>query len=245
MTAKETMPIPQNAKILALSPHLDDAVFGCGEALALHPGATVATVFAGIPEHFAALTDWDAASGFDNARQAMSLRREEDRAALRQLAGTPIWMDFYDSQYKNSPPVETISDAIAKLAGRVAPDVILFPSGLFHSDHALVHDAAMLLWRERGRHAKTKWLMYEEPSYRRVAGLLQRRLTDLQTQGACATPAHVGNAGSEHAASIKRKAVHCYASQLRALERSVEGGYADVFAPERYWRIDAMQAKGY
>ena len=36
--------------VVVLSPHLDDAVLGCGRLLSAHPGATVVTVYAGAPE---------------------------------------------------------------------------------------------------------------------------------------------------------------------------------------------------
>ena len=34
-------------RVVVLSPHLDDAVLGCGRLMAAHPGATVVTVYAG------------------------------------------------------------------------------------------------------------------------------------------------------------------------------------------------------
>ncbi len=37
------------ARVVVVSPHLDDAVLGCGQLLAAWPGATVVTVFAGKP----------------------------------------------------------------------------------------------------------------------------------------------------------------------------------------------------
>jgi hypothetical protein len=40
------------------------------------------------------------------------------------------------------------------------------------------------------------------------------------------------------AAALKHEAVHCYVSQLRALEQTVKEGYIDVFSPERYWLIE-------
>ena len=39
-------------RVVVVSPHLDDAVLGCGRFLAVHPGATVVTVFAGNPPQY-------------------------------------------------------------------------------------------------------------------------------------------------------------------------------------------------
>jgi hypothetical protein len=39
-------------RLLVVSPHLDDAVFGCGELIASRPGATVARLFAGPPASY-------------------------------------------------------------------------------------------------------------------------------------------------------------------------------------------------
>jgi hypothetical protein len=40
---------------------------------------------------------------------------------------------------------------------------------------------------------------------------------------------------------LKRQAVSCYASQLRALTNAANG-YADVFMQERYWLLAANEA---
>ena len=65
---RRTMESSENGKVLVLSPHLDDAVFGCGELIARCPGAIVLTLLAGAPEGFNVLTEWDAASGFTSAQ---------------------------------------------------------------------------------------------------------------------------------------------------------------------------------
>ena len=130
--------------------------------------------------------------------------------------------------------------AISEVVAQDTPRTIVVPTGLFHSDHALVHEAAISLMLD-GAIPGPGWLMYEEPSYRRITGLLQRRLTDLSSRGIQATPMPAqGNAEMEavEAAALKHEAVHCYASQLRALEHTVKDGYIDVFSPERYWRIE-------
>lgn len=228
------MALAQPGKILAISPHLDDAVFACGDLLARFPGGVVVTVFAGAPLDGGMLTTWDAACGFSNAAQALASRREEDSAALRFLSATPRWFDFCDSQYNAPLSLPSLVNAIGEAIDEVRPSTLLLPAGLFHSDHILVHEASLQL---RGHYPELNWLMYEEPSYRRVAGLLQQRLAALAAGGIQATPA---DAGDRAEASRKRDAVRCYASQLHALERTVQGGYADVFAPERYWRLDAV-----
>src|SRR5919106_5159209 len=74
-------PVAALGRVLVVSPHLDDAVFGCGELLAACPGSIVTTVFAGAPKH-SELTEWDAAAGFRAGQDVMAARREEDQQAL-------------------------------------------------------------------------------------------------------------------------------------------------------------------
>jgi LmbE family N-acetylglucosaminyl deacetylase len=213
---------------LVVSPHLDDAVFSCGDWLAGHPGTLVATVFAGAPHGMTRPTPWDAASGFTDARQAVAARREEDGAALAVLSAGAIWLDFLDSQYLDSPRESTLSEALAGLIERNLPGTVLLPAGLFHSDHVLVHAATLGLCRA---YPQRCWIMYEDAPYRRIAGCLQRRLAALLADGFSATPI----AAPESATGTKRAAVACYRSQLRAMRQP-----ADLVAPEGYWRLEPV-----
>src|SRR4051812_2661178 len=99
--------------MIAISPHLDDAVLSCGGLLAARPGSVVITVFAGMPRDGSQQTDWDRRCGFANAAQAVAVRREEDRLALAALQATPHWLHFVDSQYGESPAASDVSMALA------------------------------------------------------------------------------------------------------------------------------------
>lgn len=225
--------VSELGKLLIISPHLDDAVFSCGEALACKRGAIVATMFAGLPPATLPLTPWDAAAGFTGSREAMEMRREEDRRAMELLHATPVWLDFLDSQY-NDPPTEIeLAEAIAGLIEAHGPDTVMLPAGLFHSDHVITHQASLLARRhypERG------WYMYEDHLYRRIPRLLQERLTGLAHFGIDATPVDFHTHGQ---AELKRHAVQCYASQLLALATPGRPGHSDVYAPEVFWRLSA------
>ena len=220
---------------LLVSPHLDDAVFACGQWLQAHPGTRVATVFAGLPRDGGRRTDWDAKCGFDNAQQAVLARREEDRAAIALLGCEPRWLDFTDSQYGDTPAVEAVARALsAELDWLGADDLFVFPMGLFHSDHRLVHEACLAAWRRQPRPA----LMYEDALYRGIPGLLQQRLADLLNAGLVLTPAKTRPPDAREAsaaAAAKTRAVRCYASQLRAFG---PGGWDDTARPERRWRFE-------
>lgn len=214
-------------RALVVSPHLDDAVFSCGDWIAAHPGTVVATVFAGIPHGVSEATPWDAACGFANARQAMAARRAEDGAALALLSAVPCWLDFLDSQYQQTPGRAALAAALHGVLARTVPDTVLLPAGLYHSDHVLAHAAMLALCRAQPRR---RWLMYEDALYRRGAGRLQGRLAALLADGWCATPlaAPVAEPGRKYAA------LACYRSQLRALGHPI-----DVVAAEGYWRLEA------
>jgi LmbE family N-acetylglucosaminyl deacetylase len=183
-------------------------------------------------------TDWDQRCGFADAAQAVAARRAEDAAALGRLRAEPLWLDFLDSQYGDTPGKQALADALLARLRDLAPRLLLLPLGLFHSDHGLCHDAA--LEAASRLPSLPDLLAYEDAGYRAMPGLLPRRLCALHHAGIEATPADEdpSTAGSD-GADAKRAAVQAYASQWRALGA---GMAADVQRPERRWRLRLGQA---
>jgi LmbE family N-acetylglucosaminyl deacetylase len=215
-------------RTLVVSPHLDDAVLGCGQWLADHPGALVVTVFAGLPREPMVSTDWDLRCGFASAVQALATRREEDRLALAMLRAAPMWLDHVDSQYGQADDEAAIVADITQALAIALPPLVLLPLGLFHSDHLLAHRAALAALGKQP--AASVWA-YEDALYRRRPGLLQMRLCELQQAGLTATPVV---ASDKPTGPLKRTAVEAYASQARAFG---EGGLDDAARPERFWAL--------
>jgi len=215
-------------RLLVISPHLDDAVFGCGQLLAKRPGAVVATIFAGVPRRRRAVTPWDRACGFTTAQEAVACRRAEDQAALDVLGARAIWLRFLDSQYESTPARESIAAKLRDVVHREIPDAVLLPLGLFHTDHELAHDACLDVRRDAA--SVPCWIAYEDALYRRHRGLLQKRLAGLLDEGVIATPIP-----APAGAGRKAEAVRCYRSQLRAFSPAT---LADTSSPERFWRLD-------
>lgn len=218
-----------------ISPHLDDAVLACGECIATHPGCTVVTVFAGVPADAARRTEWDHRCGFDDAAQAVQVRRSEDRRALSLLEAQPCWLDFIDSQYDEPVGEAAIAEALAAVVRQRAPTTVLLPLGLFHADHRQVHRAAR---RALARSPAVETIAYEDVPYRGRAGALQERLSSLLGEGVRLTPVR-WPAPASAAAGAKRRAIDAYASQQRAFGR---GGLVDATLPERFWRFDGPEA---
>ena len=219
------------AALVVISPHLDDAVLGCGAWLAAHPGSTVVTLFAGAPPDGSVLTPWDARCGFADARAAIATRRDEDRRALARLGAKPLWLDFCDSQYGNTPAVTELVGTLRAVLRRHTHTGVLYPLGLYHSDHLLAHAACWLAL------AGSESLVYEDALYRGMPGVLQHRLAELEAQGVPATPARITSTrllDIAQGARAKAEAVQAYASQLRGFG---PGGYEDAAQPERCWRL--------
>jgi LmbE family N-acetylglucosaminyl deacetylase len=215
--------------MVAISPHLDDAVLSCGRLLASRPGSAVITVFAGMPHEPTQQTEWDRRCGFTNAAQAMAERREEDRLALTMLQARPSWLSFVDNQYGESPAPSEVSTALIAALSEMPTETLLLPLGLFHSDHVLVHEAALMALRCL---PSRPVLLYEDVPYWSLRCLVQQRLLALERAGWCATPSC--EAGGD-ATQPKARAVAAYASQLRALGPS-RLFYAQ--ACERYWQLE-------
>jgi LmbE family N-acetylglucosaminyl deacetylase len=221
--------------IVAISPHLDDAVLSCGRLLATQPGSVVVTVFAGMPRDASQQTDWDRCCGFENAAQAVAERRDEDRLALAALQARPCWLDFADSQYGESPPLSEVSMALGAALSELGTEALLMPLGLFHSDHVLAHEAVLMALPDL---PSRPLLLYEDVPYRRLRGLVQQRLAGLARAGWCATPA-MGASGD--AAQPKARAVQAYASQLRCLRAR---RLLDAETAERYWQLEPWSHDG-
>jgi LmbE family N-acetylglucosaminyl deacetylase len=220
------------APLLVVSPHLDDGVLSCGTLLAARPGAVVLTLFAGTPANATQLTDWDRAAGFDDAREAVAARRQEDAAALAVLGAQPLWFDFTDAQYGQPRSADAVAAALEVVVAERQPASVLVPMGLFHEDHTLAHDAALRVMRRRPLRAES-WYAYEDVPYRRLDGWLQRRLARLAVAGVTATPVALSAADP----APKQHALQCYASQLRALATPGRPGHADATAPEGCWHL--------
>lgn len=218
-------------RLAVVSPHCDDAVFGCGELLAAHPGALVVTVFAGRPATYGDLTRWDRASGFTERDDPVARRREEDRDGLATLGAGAVWLDFCDAQYAPSPSVDEIWPVLEATVAARALGTAAIPLGLFHSDHHLAREASLRVMR---RHPGISWLAYEEAIYRRVPGLVDEALEHLRASGLAVAGGRIGEGCTR---DDKRRAVRCYRSQLLALATPGHPGVEDIFEPERYWLL--------
>ena len=216
--------------LVVLSPHLDDAVFSCGDLLRAHPGSTVVTLLAGTPPDYEILTDWDRAAGFSRRDDVVAERRREDAEALRILGASPHWLPCLDGQYAAGSDLAELTGALEAALDALDSRIVLAPLGLFHSDHILVHAAAMQIFE---CDTSRTWYAYEDAIYRALPGVRAARLRNLRERLVvthCASPPH-------EASPVKRRAIHSYRSQLAALALAEDLDYRDIFEPERCWRL--------
>ncbi|MGF6969796.1 LmbE family N-acetylglucosaminyl deacetylase [Paraburkholderia sp. WC7.3g] len=220
-----------NQRLLVISPHLDDAVLSCGLLIAARPCTVVCTVFTAPPAENMT-TDWDCASGFADAFEAMRARQAEDREALGLLSAVPVHLLFRDAQYRASPDVDALITALNETVADTKPTLVLMPLGLFHSDHVLVASACLALMQ---RHLATPFIAYEDVPYRRMPGVVQARLYELAKRGYAAdTPHALDVPATPQQERMKRAALDTYRSQLRAFGPD---GQASLFSSERYWQL--------
>lgn len=219
-------------RLLFISPHLDDAAFACGRLLASAADAIVATVFAGAPSPALPLSEWDRASGFQPGDNVVGHRREEDRQALALLGAWPLWLELQDCQYAPAPACDHVAMQLLQLLVQCEPAAVFFPLGLFHSDHRLVRQAAIVLTKAcSGCH----WFAYEDALYRRLPGERENGLAALRAAGLALH--RIRFAETDDAAARKQRAVACYRSQLQALATPGRTGDGDLAGAEGYWQV--------
>lgn len=225
-------------RIVVLSPHFDDAAMGAGEMLIRHAGADTAviTVLGGRPPSYPdPPSPWDALGGFRSGDDVVGARRQEDRAAMEVLGADPVWLEFPDHQYLDPADRPTPGDVApaleAAIVGR-SPTAVFIPMGLANPDHAMTHDAALIV---RDGHPDWAWFAYEDHGYKHIPGMLAWRVSKLFRSGLWPTPALVPVAADPQR---KRKSIWCYTSQIPPLEQDhalTERLEANV--PEQFWRL--------
>ena len=148
--------------LLALSPHLDDAVFSAGGALAARADAgwqvVVATLFTGNvaePTGFALACQLD--KGLGPEIDYMAVRRAEDETACSVLGLHPVHLplleaphrgyerasELFEPPHADDPASLELARTLGALLETHAPDELWAPRALGgHVDHVLVHRAA-------------------------------------------------------------------------------------------------------
>ena len=192
-------------RVLALSPHLDDAAFSAGALLASLAGAgrdvAVATCFTRSvrrPTGFALACQTD--KGYGPEVDYMALRREEDARACRRLGVGYAHWDLLEAPHRgyDSPAalfagVRADDGAVAgALAQRLRdalrvyrPDVVLYPLCIGdHVDHLQVARAVDEVRAGDGA-TETRWLRwFDQPYLARHRGRYEGVLAAAQPAGA-------------------------------------------------------------
>ena len=201
--------------LLAISPHLDDAIFSAGALLwSLRQRGwrvVVATVFTGNverPSGFALACQLD--KGLSADIDYMALRRQEDRRACALLDVEPDHLPLLEAPHRGYAnalalfdkvlPHDQIEDQVRReltsVLADVQPHVILAPLAVGgHVDHVIVRRAVEALTAPRGL-----WL-WEDWPYVDRGGSTERRGSRALTV-------------SSKARRAKINACACYASQL-------------------------------
>lgn len=197
-------------RVVALSPHLDDAVFSLGATIArlARTGAdvTIVTIFGGDPDSPIPAGEWDRRTGFSTAGEAAHARRIEDLRACAHVRATPVWHSFTDCQYKAGSRDDDLVAALeASLSGAETLLVPGFP--LTHPDHARLTPLIL-----RSRVFSGRLVLYSELPYglwsgqAEVPNVMRSLVTDkLKWRGTRVAVRDV---------VLKLRACHAYSSQL-------------------------------
>lgn len=125
--------------VLVLGAHLDDAVLGAGQFIAgRKENVDILTVFSGVPMKAGLITPYDESCGFSTSKDAMVVRRQEDKEACAILNAHPIYTGRLDSQYKQT--YSDLANFLEKAVKAKKYELVLAPLGLRHPDHIILGD---------------------------------------------------------------------------------------------------------
>jgi LmbE family N-acetylglucosaminyl deacetylase len=192
----QTSALPPAQRVLALAPHPDDEIFGCGGVLALYAQL-------GVHIDVVVVTDGAGFSVDDERHHVRLTRQQETVQALQQLniASVKFW-DFPDRSLAGH---EGLVQAVLDLLRDLAPQVVLAPSPQeIHPDHSGLARATIAAMARLTEPQPRPVLMQYEVG----ATLAANMLVDI-------TPVW----------DRKKQAMHCFVSQLELQDyaRHIEG----------------------
>ena len=218
-------------KVLLVSPHFDDAVLSAGQFMAGRPDCDVITVFAGYPkpENLDMSTPYDRKCGFETARDAVTVRRQEDNRALALLGANFYHLDFPDSQYKELVDLAAIWKEVQGMLTEFDYDFVMAPLGLGHPDHVSLSNLIVSHAEDIQKLWGIPLYLWEDLPIRVVEPeLVHERLKLLRSL----RPVERAFPGDGEIA-LKIRALSCYNSQIGT-------GILDPFimyVPERFYEV--------
>ncbi len=193
--------------MLIVSPHLDDAVFSCGQLLASHPGSVVVTALAGVPSAEQPLTPWDTETGFSSPVDAVTARLEEDARACAVVEATPVRLDLFDGQYDRPPDhAARLRAGLERVITEQLTGPVFVPLGIRHPDHILVGSIARTVAAALG----AELVVYEDLPYRVAEPDEHLAARARVTAGGWQLEPRTETLGS---LATKHAAIDCYVSQ--------------------------------
>jgi LmbE family N-acetylglucosaminyl deacetylase len=232
-------------RVVALSPHFDDALLSVGGLLAAADApVTVVTVHGGAPPGGAA-SEWDRLCGFATGAEAARARALEDRRACGVIGAEPVHLAYPDGIYGAPPSLDALTEAIEGLVTEDA--LVLVPAAVCrHADHHRVRDAALAAL---ARLDADVWLYADQPYAGRsrhwggpgaetlADDVWRDRMTPAVTRYGLAEARTVRLTVRDWA--VKHRAVLAYASQLVPLA-TYAGHFLAFQGPlstELVWRV--------
>jgi len=222
-------------RVLVVSPHLDDAVLSCGEAISQLDECVVLTVFAGSPRSWEIHREWDHEwCGFAPGDVVVAARLREDDAALGSLGTAAARLDFLDEQYRQpglDPPPEELGEAIGAAIDRTGATTVVIPLGLGHNDHRL---AAAGCRQAALNRSNLVWLAYQDLPYGYEPEIFGPDAVDVALSSCSPLSPRTVELGNGSGAQAKVAALDHYPSQMRGLGAR----RLTALKPERFWRLE-------
>lgn len=241
----------EEAPIVVVSPHPDDAVYSLSGLLGGNNNVRVLTVCSGLPDPGTPPANYDLLTKSKDPHERMKTRRQEDREACESLGWTVEHLDHLDAPYlKSGHDTKSMEDDIFQFL-KTGPLSLWFPAAIgSHSDHIAVRDVVLAMLPKIQNVAAFAYADYPyaayygwghrvaamEPDFLSIEAYYDRSLAKIKEYGVC-SPSVV--ALSESQVGAKLAAMKMYRTQFDAMEMGPSKvlTHPERIAYEMYWTV--------